>query len=122
MPVENRQFWVTVYKSENEFWQAGKPMQINCFHVNLGNMGMTTTGEIIPAPGSLNASPITSPAGNPVVKVDQATPFASPTAFGDAEFKAVTLIKDMVNQVTYYVDTAGYTTAIGTMCNPANVN
>jgi|ERR1035437_762960 hypothetical protein len=106
MGVENRQFWATVYKSDNEFYQAGKAMQINCRHENMGVMGMNTYGEIVPVPGTLNA-PVSSPPTQSVL-VPQGTVFQSTSAFGDANFKVVTMIKDMVNLCVYYVDTESY--------------
>ena len=121
MGVENRQFWATVYKANNAFYQSGKALQINCDHINMGVMGINTYGEIIPAPGTLNASPISSPPGATVVKVEEGTIFTSPTAFGDAEFKSVTMVKDMfAGGVIYYVDTTSYNANV-IKCNPVGI-
>lgn len=105
------QFFALVYKADNAFYQSGRQIAINCNHVNEGNMGINTVGEIVSLPGAATASPPVLTALDP-----QGTVFPSPTAFGGAEFKAVTQIKDMVLLATYWVDTASYNANV-VQCN-----
>lgn len=119
-----RTFWVTVYKTDKTFFQEGKSMAIHCWHVNSGNFGMNTYGEVIPLPGAAAIQDNASPP-NLIIVPDaldpQGTVYPSPTQFGDKHFKAVTKIKDMVLLEEFYVNTDEYNANVVT-CNPTGHN
>lgn len=106
-----KNIYVTVYKADNAFYQAGKSLQISCNHVNEGNWGLNTYGEIVPLPGATVPNTETA-------LIPEGTVFASPTAFGDSNFKKVTQLKDMTTLSTFWVDTADYNTKV-IFCNSA---
>lgn len=114
--MENNSFWATIYKADNAFYRAGRSVPISCQHIFMGVMGINTVGQIVSTPDAVSYSPPSPPSS--VVPVPQATIFPSPTAFGNSEFKSVTMVKDMLSLVTYYVDTASYNANV-VQCNPA---
>ena len=109
-------FNAIVYKADNAFYQAGKYIAISCHHTPLGNFGMNTYGEVVPLPGAATASPPVA-----MAVVPEGTVFPTANAFGDANFKAVTQVKDLDALATYYVDTASYNANVVT-CNATVVN
>lgn len=112
-------FWVKVYKTDNTFYPEGQNQALHCWHVNSGNYGLNTQGEIVPLPGAEIVEQPTSPPTEVLVPVginEQGTVFPSPTQFAN-NFVAVTKIKDMVLLKEFYVDTASYNTNVVT-CNP----
>lgn len=100
-----KQFFVTVYKANSTFYQAGQKFPIYCNHQWLGNYGINTVGEIVPLPTS------TVP-GIGTAQIPHGTVFPNPQQFSDANFKAVVCIKDMITLDEYYVDAADYNTQI----------
>lgn len=100
-----KRFYVTVYKADSAFYQAGKRLGISCNFINEGNFGLNTVGEIVPLPNSTVPNVGTA-------QIPYGTVFNSPQHFADANFKAVTRIKDMDSLAVYYVDTADYGTQV----------
>lgn len=108
------QFYALIYMADNAFYQDGKTVPIYCNHVRLEDCGINTQGEIVQLPTSRTVSPPVN-----TVAIEPGNIFPSPTQFGDAGFKAVTKIKDMVTLTEYYVDTTSYNANV-VNCNPAD--
>lgn len=115
-----RQFYITVFKADNVLYPGGKKLPIYCHHVNLGNFGMNSKGEITALPGATIIDAATSPPEAIIVPAGAIAPgtiFPDPHQFLDADFRQVTQIKDMVRLSTFYVSTAEYNSAV-VACNP----
>lgn len=123
----SRTFWVTVYKSDNAFYKDGLPRAISCNHVRELDCGINTVGLIVSlpdateVPGFIQSPPTYSPPNQGSVMIPHGTIFPSPTQFPDTTFKAVTRIKTLPDNATYYVDTAEYNTNV-VACFPATHN
>jgi hypothetical protein len=114
-------WWALVYKAENVFYKNGQNCQIGCNFQYIGdNYGINTNGEVTVLATSVPTEVFTSPPTEVIVPAVATPPgqaWPSATQFSDTAFKPVVQVKDMNQQVTYYIDYASYYANV-IQCNP----
>lgn len=114
-------WWGKVYKADNAFYKNGQSVQIACNFQYIGNnFGINTNGEVTVFANSEVTTVNTSPPTDAIVPAAATPPgqaWPSSTQFSDTGFKPVVQVKDMDQQVTYYVDYDSYYANV-VQCNP----